>query len=233
MPKDHTRENNLARSMVESASPEQRDALLSWAIELQSIRRSSLNAVTKAQRAVKATTQKAVLAPLVKANLKQTKEMLWGNRGWPARLALVGVTVGTLGFSGKVAGLAAFGRAIGVPIWFVLAASGALLGALIQELQQGLGLSAPTTTYTIIEAHEERRSYLEEREAYYRSLPEEQLDKVWKQREELDLQPDETALLREIVRETKGIKPAYGHSAQVCGQCGMVGSNCTCERSWF
>ena len=83
---------------------------------------------------------------------------MWSERGWPARLGLVGLTVGTLGFSGKAAGLAAFGRAVAVPIWLVLAASGTLLGALIQELQRVLGPSTPTTTYTVIEADKDEES---------------------------------------------------------------------------
>lgn len=84
-----------------------------------------------------------------------------------------------------------------------------------------------------IREREKRRPYLEEREKYYRSLSEMELENQWIKREDMDLEPDETALLREIVREVKGIKPAYGNSVQVCRQCGMVGENCTCGRSWF
>lgn len=84
-----------------------------------------------------------------------------------------------------------------------------------------------------VREREKRRPYLEERETYYRSLTEKELENQWNQREEKGLEPDETALLREIVREVKGIKPAHGNSAQVCRQCGMVGENCTCSQSWF
>ncbi len=80
---------------------------------------------------------------------------------------------------------------------------------------------------------EKRRPYLEDRENYYRSLPEAELDKLWNQREQMNLGSDETVLLREIVRKVKGIKPVYGNSIQVCPQCGMVGGNCTCGRSWY
>jgi len=79
----------------------------------------------------------------------------------------------------------------------------------------------------------ERRVYLEEKEFYYRSLTEKELENHWSQRAEIGLEPDEKVLLREIIREVKGITPAYGNSAQVCRQCGMVGENCTCGRSWF
>lgn len=80
---------------------------------------------------------------------------------------------------------------------------------------------------------EQRFSYLDEREDYYRSLPEAELDKLWSEREDVDMEDDEISLLRQIVREVKGIKPVYGISIQVCRQCGMVGDNCTCDRSWF
>lgn len=80
---------------------------------------------------------------------------------------------------------------------------------------------------------EKRRPYIEEREKYYRSLSEGQLDELWNNRK--NLEPDETALLRDIVREAKGIRPVYGNSfsTSVCRQCGMVGDSCTCGRSWF
>ena len=86
---------------------------------------------------------------------------------------------------------------------------------------------------TAIREREKKRLYLEERESSYRSLPEKQLSELWGKREEMELEPDEAALLREIVREVKGIKPTYGNSAQVCRQCGMVEGNCTCGRSWY
>lgn len=80
---------------------------------------------------------------------------------------------------------------------------------------------------------QERRPYIEAREKYYRSLSEKQLDKLWNSRESQDVEPDEMALLREIVREAKGITPAYENRVRVCRQCGMVEDNCTCGRSWF
>ncbi len=83
------------------------------------------------------------------------------------------------------------------------------------------------------QGQENRYTYLKERENYYRSLSEVQLEKLWNEREKMELESDETTLLREIVREVKKIKPAYGNSVKVCRQCGMVGDNCTCGRSWF
>lgn len=77
-----------------------------------------------------------------------------------------------------------------------------------------------------------RRSYIEERRRYYSSFSERQLDELWVSRENQGFKPDEIALLREILRKVKGINPVE-ISVKVCNQCGMVGDNCTCGRSWF
>lgn len=79
---------------------------------------------------------------------------------------------------------------------------------------------------------QDRRSYIEERRRYYRSFSEMQLDELWNSRESQGFKPDEIALLREILREAKGINPVE-IGVKVCRQCGMVGDNCTCGRSWF
>jgi len=79
----------------------------------------------------------------------------------------------------------------------------------------------------------ERKSYLLQRKKYYRELNGIDLDQEWADRDENDLLPDEKELLRNIVRERKGITPAYGSIVEVCRSCGEVGENCTCGRSWF
>ncbi len=154
MTDSQSKEVELARSVVASASAAQREALLEWAIDLREIRSSTNAPIQKARLALKATAKKKVLAPILKANLKRAREVMWSERSWAARLAFIGLTIATLGFSGEAAGLAAFGRAISIPIWLVLTASGALLGTIIQELQQVAGDSAPSTTYSVIEAHD-------------------------------------------------------------------------------
>lgn len=85
-----------------------------------------------------------------------------------------------------------------------------------------------------IREREKRRPYLEERKRHYQSLTGAELDSLWNCRDELDLELelDEEALLRDVVREAKGIKPAMKTNAKAC-RCGMVGENCTCGRSWF
>ena len=86
----------------------------------------------------------------------------------------------------------------------------------------------------LLEAHERemRKSYLNERERYYRSLSKTELENEWDAREEMDLEPDEESRLREIVRKSKGIEPTHGARWKVCAECLLVGDSCTCGRSW-
>jgi len=156
-------EVELAKRVVASATPDQRQELLAWATELDAIRKSPIKFILKARRAMKATVKRRVIAPIlkglrgdVKRVASRTKAMLWDNLAWPARLGMLGLTVGTLGLSGEAAGLAVFGRAIAVPVWLVLTAGGTLLGVIIQELQKAIENPSPTTTYAVIEAREDR-----------------------------------------------------------------------------
>jgi hypothetical protein len=156
-------EVELAKRVVASATPGQRQALLAWATELEAIRKSPIQFTLKVRLAMKATVKRRVIAPVLKGlrgDVKQiasrTKVVLWDNLAWPARLGMVGLTVGTLGLSSEAAGLAVFGRAIAVPVWLVLTAGGTLLGAIIQELQKVLANPSTTTTYTVIEARADR-----------------------------------------------------------------------------
>jgi hypothetical protein len=145
----NTRATELAERIVSLATLEQCEALLGWAAELQSIRDSIDTPLRKAQRAVKATLKREVIAPVLKGIsndaekvARKVKGLLWDDRGWPARMGMIGLTIATVGLSGKAAGLAAFGRAIGVPIWLVLTASRTFLGAIIEEIQKAFSIKA-------------------------------------------------------------------------------------------
>ncbi len=131
----NTNPHPLAQRMVEEASPVERRALLEWTTALMEIRNSSDTKFSKGRLAVKATIKREILIPILKTNLKAMKENMWDDRNWATRIGIIGLTIGTLGFSSEAAGIAAFGRAIAVPIWLVLAASGTFLGTLIDMLQ--------------------------------------------------------------------------------------------------
>src|SRR5262249_22565538 len=127
-----------------------------WAEELLRVRESTLPLTQKARAALGASLRAEVARPLLRVLAHEgrdlgirSKKILWDDRGWAARLALSGVTVGAVLFSGEGAGIAALGSAIGVPLWLVLGAGGAFLGCLIDELHKK---TPPTTTYTVIDA---------------------------------------------------------------------------------
>jgi hypothetical protein len=118
------------REVAQSLDHDQRRELYRWARELQSVRLSGRRRVAKALAAVKLTTRREVLAPileeikkrLIRAGVKSRK-LLWDNRNWASRMALGGVAVA--GAAGaKVAGIAAFGGAIGVPLWLLTSSGG-------------------------------------------------------------------------------------------------------------
>jgi hypothetical protein len=146
----------IARRVVAETSEVDRRALLAWAEELLRIRESTLTVAQKARAALRASLRTEVATPLLHVLAEESrdlgirsKKVLWDDRGWGARLALGGITLGTVAFGSQGAGIAALGGAIGVPLWLVLGAGGAFLGCLIEELR---GKSPPTTSYTVIEA---------------------------------------------------------------------------------
>ena len=146
----------IVRRLVSDTLEADRRAVLAWAEELLRIRESTLPVSQKARSALRASLRAEVAKPLLRVLAHegrdlgiQSKKILWDDRGWGARLALGGVTLGTVLFSGEGAGIAALGGAIGVPLWLVLGAGGAFLGCLVDELRKK---SPPTTTYTVIEA---------------------------------------------------------------------------------
>jgi hypothetical protein len=147
----------LARPLIANLNNAERQRLLLWAQELMRIRESNLPAWRKGQLALKASVRTDVALPLLRHLAREarslgirSKKHLWDNRGWAARLGMIGVSLGGIVVGGKGAGIAALGGAIGVPLWLVIGAGGAVLGSLIDELSK---TSEPSTTYTVIEAH--------------------------------------------------------------------------------
>jgi hypothetical protein len=111
----------LAREVVAELGPEERVALYRWAQELVAIRSARASRTRKALAAIRATTRRDTIValirkmriPIQKAGYK-SKQLLWDDRNWPARLALSGVTMGLVaGGPGAGAGVAALGGAVG------------------------------------------------------------------------------------------------------------------------
>ena len=80
------------------------------------------------------------------------------------------------------------------------------------------------------EGQKAEAKFLADEEKVYRSQSESELMEMWESRDDRNLTDGELAILRKVVREAKGITPAPTISLKVCGDCGMVGSNCSCRR---
>ena len=92
-------------------------------------------AISKAKAAIVASTDRKVLTPILQVAWQELKRVGWKERGLPARMAM-GAAVTALTLPGQGAGIAALGGAIGVPLFVVFGAGGALAGVIIDEVRK-------------------------------------------------------------------------------------------------
>lgn len=130
---DQTRE--IGQAIVVATKPEDLDTLRTWAQNMLDIRTSKAPALLKAKRAIVASTDRKVLAPIMQVAWKELRRVGWEERGLPARMAM-GAAAAALTLSGQGAGIAALGGAIGVPLFVVFGAGGALAGVVIDEIRR-------------------------------------------------------------------------------------------------
>jgi hypothetical protein len=168
------RERQLAKRIIENASPEEKEALGVWANQLLAIERSNYPSVTKAKAAIQLTARSNVVLPAIqiiaremkldkfdvsKLKLSSSRQALnsirqfWDDRSLPAKLGIGASTVALALFGSQGAGIAALGTAIGVPLWVVFGAGAAFAGVLYEEVT-GKKPDA-TTTYKVIDARQE------------------------------------------------------------------------------
>ena len=126
---------DIGRAIVTATKPEDLDALRVWAQKMLDIRASNLSALEKSKRAIAASTDKKVLAPILNVAWREMKRVGWEERSLPAKMAM-GAAAAALTLSGQGAGIAALGGAIGVPLFVVFGAGGALAGVIIEEIRR-------------------------------------------------------------------------------------------------
>ena len=124
--------NRIAKNIVASADEDQLIAITAWAHEMIRIRSIDVPKLQKVKLAVAATTDKNALGPLIRIAWLELKRVGWTERGLPARMA-IGAAAASLTLTGQGAGIAALGGAIGVPLFVVFGAGGALAGVIIEE----------------------------------------------------------------------------------------------------
>lgn len=148
------RQQQLVVRIAQSTDESAKQALRAWIEELLQIRQSNDGWWQKFRQAVSANARSEVILPIVKAMALELKRIGWDQRTAVGRSIIFGSGFGLLLLGGKSAGLAAFGTAIGVPLWVVFGAGAVFVTALYKEISEG---RPPRTDYRVIEADREDR----------------------------------------------------------------------------
>lgn len=121
--------------IVEQATSTERSLLNAWGRSLLEIKNSELSFYEKAKQSITLTANSPAQVPVVKMVGNELVRIGWTDRVVPARFALGGV-VAALTLTGSGAGIAAFGGAIGVPLWIVFGAGAAFFGTIVDEVSK-------------------------------------------------------------------------------------------------
>jgi hypothetical protein len=127
---------SLAVRVATQLRPEDRPVLKSYAEDLLVIRKSDRPVTQKALDALTRTANQELMLVLATTAGRSLVKVAWDDRTWAARLGLSAAALAAATTAGQGAGIAAFGTAIGVPLWVVLGAGGTFAGVLIDELTQ-------------------------------------------------------------------------------------------------
>ena len=120
--------------ILKSAPPADRERMGDWMTALLAIRDADLSAYAKVKEAFRATKQQEAILPLMKLVAIQTKRHGWDERASGGRwlVAASGLAIAVFGLQG--AGIAAFGGAIGLPLWVVLGSGAAVAKIIVDEI---------------------------------------------------------------------------------------------------
>ncbi|WP_157634387.1 hypothetical protein [Variovorax sp. Root318D1] len=125
---------SVAVAVLAKASDEQRIAVAEWARDVLAIRESKENFAQKALLIAKATHRHGLTTTFLEQVWTEAKRVGWDERTGAMRGVLAGSALGLIAsLSGPMAGVAAFGTAVGLPIILLGAGGGALVAALIEE----------------------------------------------------------------------------------------------------
>jgi len=128
---------DLARSIAEAYSPADRAVLLNWVQRVLLVRESDLGAIEKCIQVVRITSELGVTAPLLTHLLTEVRRHCWDDRSSSMRGVIGGAGLGLiLSLASPMAGVAAFGGAVAVPVIVLGAGAGALLTAIADELRK-------------------------------------------------------------------------------------------------
>lgn len=121
-----------------AAYPEiERQLLLNWARQVLAVRALPISNMQKLRRIARITNDLGMTKPLMTNVAAEIKRVGWTERSKPMRGVIGGAGIGlVLSVASPMAGVAAFGGAIAVPVILLGAGAGAVLMALVDELDK-------------------------------------------------------------------------------------------------
>jgi hypothetical protein len=131
-----TDENNslLAQKMLLHLNQSEIEQIENWLTGLISIRNSEDSFKLKFQKTVQFTKKATPVKSVMKLFALTIKEYSWDKRGRAARFGGAGIVGSLLVFGPQGAGIAAFGTAIGIPLFIVFGAGGLFAGVVLDEI---------------------------------------------------------------------------------------------------
>lgn len=126
-----------ALAIIEAYPDSERELLLNWAQQVLAVRALAISKPQKLLRIARITNELGMAKPLLAHVAAEVKRVGWTERSKPMRGVIGGAGVGLVAsVASPLAGIAAFGGAIAVPVVLLGAGAGAVLMAVVDELSK-------------------------------------------------------------------------------------------------
>ncbi|MAO07486.1 MAG: hypothetical protein CL596_02105 [Alteromonas sp.] len=116
-------------------SQKEKAKILAWAKEVRAIQKDPNLNFKEKFKALKELNNKEAFSATNKFVMMHSKKY-WKHAPWTERMAIIGLAGGVVIFGGSGAGIAALGGAIGLPLFLLTGAGGALVGMIIERLDK-------------------------------------------------------------------------------------------------
>ncbi len=115
--------------------PSEQHRLLEWSQGLGAIRYGTLRGGKKVVAMFALTRDKQAAWPLVKLMARAFKHIVWDARSWKFRLGLGTVIATFVAIGNAATDTVALGGGIGLPLWVMIGAGGAVVGLLADKIE--------------------------------------------------------------------------------------------------
>ncbi len=122
--------------ILQRLSPSEREALMRFLEDLLRIRASDASSTEKLKQTANAMRGATKLWPVLREMGGILKQHAWNGRSSPTRWGMMGAAGALAVFGSQGMGIAAFGGAIGLPLWIVFGAGAALAKSMINNLRR-------------------------------------------------------------------------------------------------